>query len=135
VGGHGQRVVQDARTKNGYFAPSRLVVASGPAKPIPSLTIHYTFLILTSSFFVLISSTVVSQSYIVNIMDELVLRGNPAILKCHIPSFVSDFVFVEAWIDDEGEEYTSNVKQDTFGRVFLPSSKCFSYSRSTDSHP
>jgi hypothetical protein len=52
-------------------------------------------------------------------MDELVLRGNPAILKCHIPSFVSDFVFVEAWIDDEGEEYTSNVKQDTFGSAFL----------------
>jgi hypothetical protein len=50
-------------------------------------------------------------------MDELVLRGNPAILKCHIPSFVSDFVFVEAWIDDEGQEYVSNIKQDSFGSV------------------
>lgn len=40
-------------------------------------------------------------------MDEHVLKGNTAILKCHIPSFVSDFVFVDAWIDDDdgGIEY------------------------------
>lgn len=41
-------------------------------------------------------------------MDEHVLRGNTAILKCHIPSFVSDFVAVDAWIDDEGAEYYPN---------------------------
>lgn len=51
--------------------------------------------------------TVVSHSYSVNVMDEHVLKGNTAILKCHIPSFVSDFVFVDAWIDDDdgGIEY------------------------------
>lgn len=39
-------------------------------------------------------------------MDEHVLKGNSAILKCHIPSFVSDFVNIDAWIDDEtGEEF------------------------------
>lgn len=37
-------------------------------------------------------------------MDEHVLKGNSAIMKCHIPSFVSDFVFVDAWIDDETNE-------------------------------
>lgn len=47
---------------------------------------------------------VVPQSYSVNVMDEHVLRGNAAIVKCHIPSFVIDFVFVSAWIlDDSGE--------------------------------
>uniref|UniRef100_A0A336LNV3 CSON015509 protein n=1 Tax=Culicoides sonorensis TaxID=179676 RepID=A0A336LNV3_CULSO len=53
-------------------------------------------------------ATVVAQAYSVSIMDEHVLRGNTAILKCHIPSFVSDFVAVDAWIDDEGVEYYPN---------------------------
>lgn len=34
------------------------------------------------------------------------LKGNSAVLKCHIPSFVSDFVIIDAWIDEEtSEEY------------------------------
>lgn len=33
------------------------------------------------------------------------MRGNAAILKCTIPSFVADFVSVIAWIDEEGTEY------------------------------
>lgn len=37
-------------------------------------------------------------------MDESVLRGNAGILKCHIPSFVADFVSVSAWIQDEVNE-------------------------------
>ena len=36
---------------------------------------------------------------------EYVMRGNAAILKCTIPSFVADFVQVVAWIDDEEQEY------------------------------
>lgn len=37
-------------------------------------------------------------------MDEHVLRGNAGIVKCHIPSFVIDFVYVSAWIlDDNGD--------------------------------
>lgn len=35
---------------------------------------------------------------------EYVMRGNAAILKCSIPSFVADFVYVTAWVDDEGTE-------------------------------
>lgn len=46
----------------------------------------------------------VSQSYAVNLMEEYVLRGNAAILKCHIPSFVSEYVMVVSWIISEGEE-------------------------------
>lgn len=61
--------------------------------------------------------SVVFQSYSVNVMDENVLRGNTAIVKCHIPSFVSDFVVVDSWIeleDDEQKEYQYNTL--SFGR-------------------
>ncbi|KAG8244651.1 hypothetical protein J6590_017596 [Homalodisca vitripennis] len=37
-------------------------------------------------------------------MEEYVLRGNAAILKCHIPSFVADFVFVASWLQDGESE-------------------------------
>ncbi|XP_026315571.1 Down syndrome cell adhesion molecule-like protein Dscam2 isoform X4 [Hyposmocoma kahamanoa] len=47
---------------------------------------------------------VVSQAYAVNLLEEYVLRGNAAILKCHIPSFVSEYVVVVSWIISEGEE-------------------------------
>lgn len=43
-------------------------------------------------------------------MDEQVLKGNAAILKCNIPSFVSDFVVIDAWIDEEnGEEFRADM--------------------------
>ncbi|XP_034142426.1 Down syndrome cell adhesion molecule-like protein Dscam2 isoform X30 [Drosophila guanche] len=45
---------------------------------------------------------VVNQFYEAEIMTEYVIRGNAAVLKCSIPSFVADFVRVESWIDDEG---------------------------------
>lgn len=54
---------------------------------------------------------VVNQLYTVNVMDESVLRGNTAILKCHIPSFVADYVFVSGWISDYGDEYSINANQ------------------------
>lgn len=50
----------------------------------------------------------VNQLYTVNVMDESVLRGNTAILKCHIPSFVADYVFVSSWTSDDGDEYSIN---------------------------
>lgn len=47
----------------------------------------------------------VHQYYQTRLTDEFVLNGNAAILKCLIPSYISDFVFVDAWLTDEGEEY------------------------------
>lgn len=32
------------------------------------------------------------------------MRGNAAIIKCLIPSFVADFVQVSGWLNEEGEE-------------------------------
>ena len=50
-------------------------------------------------------SSVVNQFYDPTLMpSEFVMRGNSAIMKCSIPSFVADFVYVTAWIDDEGNE-------------------------------
>lgn len=46
--------------------------------------------------------SVVNQFYEAEILTEYVIRGNAAVLKCSIPSFVGDFVKVEAWIDEEG---------------------------------
>jgi hypothetical protein len=46
---------------------------------------------------------VVNQFYEAEILTEYVIRGNTAVLKCSIPSFVADFVQVEAWIDNSGE--------------------------------
>lgn len=43
---------------------------------------------------------------------EYVIKGNSAVLKCSIPSFVADFVYVEAWIDEEGTEL---VPSDNYG--------------------
>jgi hypothetical protein len=51
--------------------------------------------------------TVVNQFYDAEITKEYVMRGNAAILKCLIPSFVSDFVQVVAWVDEDGREYIS----------------------------
>ncbi|XP_008186316.1 Down syndrome cell adhesion molecule-like protein Dscam2 isoform X50 [Acyrthosiphon pisum] len=65
---------------------------------------------------------VVNQLYTVNVMDESVLRGNTAILKCHIPSFVSDYVFVSSWTSDGGDEYSINANHAYDGKyLVLPS--------------
>lgn len=45
---------------------------------------------------------VVAQHYETEVNNEFVITGNSAILKCHIPSFVADFVSVQAWVDNDG---------------------------------
>lgn len=42
-----------------------------------------------------------NQRYEINVHPESIIIGNDVILKCSIPSFVSDLVFVESWIDSE----------------------------------
>lgn len=39
---------------------------------------------------------------------EYVIRGNSAVLKCSIPSFVADFVRVDSWIDEQGNVLSHN---------------------------
>lgn len=55
------------------------------------------------------SCSVINQYYDPGLMDkEYVMKGNAAILKCSIPSFVADFVHVVAWVDDDGKEYVAS---------------------------
>lgn len=54
------------------------------------------------------AKTVVNQVYEAEILKEYVMRGNPAIVKCQVPSFVADFVHVESWIDETGIELNEN---------------------------
>lgn len=52
---------------------------------------------------------VVSQFYITEAENEYVIKGNAAVMKCKIPSFVADFVYVEAWINvEDSSELTLN---------------------------
>lgn len=66
-----------------------------------------------------------NQPYGADILMEYVIKGNSAVLKCSIPSFVADFVRVEAWIDEEGTELlpSDNYGQASAWHVFfsLPS--------------
>lgn len=61
--------------------------------------LHLVAVITTVSF------SVVNQYYEAEVVSEYVIKGNTAVLKCNIPSFVTDFVKVEAWLSSDGEEY------------------------------
>ncbi|XP_076374948.1 Down syndrome cell adhesion molecule 1 isoform X38 [Megalopta genalis] len=48
---------------------------------------------------------VVAQYYDTDVNKEYAIRGNSAILKCVVPSFVADFVKVLSWHTDQGDEF------------------------------
>lgn len=74
-------------------------------------------LIITNFDCSLVCTVVVGQSdYESEVVSEYVIKGNTAVLKCTIPSFVADFVRVEAWIASDGTEYTSTTD---FGTNFF----------------
>lgn len=49
--------------------------------------------------------TVVIQTYEIEADNEYVIRGNSAVMKCEVPSFVADFVYVEMWQDSQGNTF------------------------------
>lgn len=59
--------------------------------------LHYVFFLCLTK--------VVAQSYEVEADNEYVIRGNAAVMKCEVPSFVSDFVDVENWRDSQGNTF------------------------------
>lgn len=59
--------------------------------------------------------SVVSQYYDVDVNKEYVIRGNSAILKCQIPSFVADFLNVVSWHTDQNENFFPGAPD---GRMF-----------------
>ncbi|XP_066244743.1 cell adhesion molecule Dscam1 isoform X9 [Euwallacea similis] len=58
---------------------------------------------------------VVSQFYVTEAENEYVIRGNAALMKCKIPSFVADFVMIDSWISDNGQtyKYSDNTNYDS----------------------
>ncbi|XP_028982374.1 Down syndrome cell adhesion molecule-like protein Dscam2 [Diachasma alloeum] len=65
---------------------------------------------------------VVQQLYESRVIDEFVLRGNTATLKCLIPSFVADFVDVIEWRANDGTSYGVNDQEEKDGKyLVLPS--------------
>ncbi|XP_020284773.1 Down syndrome cell adhesion molecule-like protein Dscam2 isoform X2 [Pseudomyrmex gracilis] len=65
---------------------------------------------------------VVQQFYETRVIDEFVLRGNTATLKCLVPSFVADFVDVIEWVAEDGSTYNTNNQQEKDGKyLVLPS--------------
>lgn len=52
---------------------------------------------------------VVRQHYEVQVYDEFVILGNTAVLRCHVPSFVREYVTVTAWVRGEGTRIHSDV--------------------------
>lgn len=48
--------------------------------------------------------------------NAYVIVGNTALIKCEIPSFVSDLVEVVSWEDEEGHVHTENNGYGTWTR-------------------
>lgn len=48
---------------------------------------------------------VVTQYYDIDVIKEFAIRGNAALMKCQIPSFVADFVGVVSWHTDQNEDF------------------------------
>lgn len=46
------------------------------------------------------------QYFEIQVYDVFVMRGNTAIFKCQIPSFVGDHVDLTEWISTENDTYT-----------------------------
>ncbi|XP_049833935.1 Down syndrome cell adhesion molecule-like protein Dscam2 isoform X22 [Schistocerca gregaria] len=65
---------------------------------------------------------VVHQFYQSRVIDEFVLRGNTATLKCLVPSFVADFVEVVEWVADDGSRFSISAGNSYDGKyIVLPS--------------
>ena len=60
-----------------------------------------------------------NQEYQTRALVTDVILGNDALMKCEIPSFVSDFVSVNAWSDNEGNEFLTNARYGNFRNMVI----------------
>ena len=49
--------------------------------------------------------TVVAQKYETGTSDSYIIVGNSALVKCEVPSFVTDFITLMSWVDNSNNEY------------------------------
>ncbi|XP_025268075.1 Down syndrome cell adhesion molecule-like protein Dscam2 isoform X15 [Camponotus floridanus] len=64
---------------------------------------------------------VVAQYFEVQVYDQFAIRGNAAIFKCQVPSFVADHVDVMGWIDSNGGSYVADEQSYDGKYLVLPS--------------
>jgi len=70
-----------------------------------------------------IAQTVAAQHYDTDINKEYVIRGNAAILKCVLPSYLSDYLEIVSWkVDDEEMNYSNTNYGTTWLQHASPSS-------------
>lgn len=70
----------------------------------------------------------VSQEYSTKAEDEYVIKGNDVLVKCKIPSFVSDFVSVIGWVDNEDKPLYPGVENSKKFLKFILLTSCFEMS-------
>ena len=62
---------------------------------------------------------VVTQEYNTYVNQGQVIRGNDVIMKCDIPSFVTDLLDVIHWVDNQNNVYSMNTNMgNNFGQTF-----------------
>lgn len=67
-----------------------------------------------------------NQNFEIRVIDEFVLLGNSAIMRCLLPSFVADFVQVSSWlIIDADESSEINLSQENFGKKYHQQLICY----------
>lgn len=76
------------------------ILAYRPGSGVPSGS--------TRGYYKTIRFLVVQQFYQSEVNNEYVIRGNSAVMKCSIPSFVADFVEVISWADTDGNAFALN---------------------------
>lgn len=64
----------------------------------------------------------VAQYFEVQVYDQFAIRGNAAIFKCQVPSFVADHVDVVGWIDSNGGSYVAD--EQSYGSQKLKDARC-----------
>ena len=58
---------------------------------------------------IIISVLVIQQDFKIHVAFETyVILGNDALLKCEVPSFVSDLVDIFGWIDNAGNQFLTD---------------------------
>ncbi|KAG8198710.1 hypothetical protein JTE90_023480 [Oedothorax gibbosus] len=60
---------------------------------------------------------VVNQKYEIHLFDEFILKGNMAVLRCPVPSFVSDYVRVTSWERVDGFLITPGIISGKYGML------------------
>ena len=62
----------------------------------------------------------ISQEFKAHVaLETYVILGNDALVKCEIPSFVSDLVTINGWMDDENNEFFAQITGDYYDIIYV----------------